>query len=542
VLNLAAVIGRSFTFDLLEASTRMDSERLLDGLEEVEGAGLISSSVQYPEARFRFSHELLRKAVLGDLSAARRQRFHLDVADAMERLYPDRLEDHANDLAFHLWQAGNASDAGRTIGYLAMAARREREQGACDAALGRLKNALELLAGLPHTAARDRRELSLLNDLALAAMAAKGYAAPEVATAYGRGRELCRRVGDSSERFRTLLGLCAFFFVRGDFRAARETAEQALAQARIRADPEFLMRANHVMGCALLYCGEICAARAHLEAGLRLCDPKALGEPTIPYEQDPGIAMRAFLGWALFLLGYPDQALKAAKEALTLAKALSHPMSEAFALSHLVRVHLFRREWPIAHSLAATLIALATDQGLPLFVIGGRMLQTWALAELGRGEEAVRRIRQDWPSWQGTGAGLESLAIVATARVYGESGRIKAALQTIESLTPLTMASGDRLHDAELSRLKGELLLRSGDNLGDSASAERGFLSAIEIARRQQARSAELRASISLARLWRSTGDAGRARQLLSQIYGWFGEGFDTPDLLEARSMLAELC
>jgi adenylate cyclase len=538
-LSTAAAIGRSFTFDLLEAATQVEADALLDHVEEAERAGLISSSLEYREARFRFSHELVRQSVLSNLSAPRLQRLHLRVADGIERVYAGILEDHTSDLAHHLMLAGEAADPARTIASLSAAARHAVRQSAYEDALSHLQNALEVLQRIPESSERNERELGLLNDFAITAMAAKGYSAPEVSAAFGRARTLCRDRMDSSERFRTLLGLCAFYFVRGEFGAAREAAEQALAQAGGTHDPESLMRANHVVGCALLFCGEICSARAHLEQGLALSDPTRVGSLVIPFEQDPRVAMRSFLGWALLLLGYPEQALRLTEEAFTQARELSHHMSVAFALSYLVRLHLFRREWSAAYEQADLLINLATEQGLPLFRVGGRVLQTWALAEQGHADEAVKRIRQDFASWQGVGAGFESLSIVVGARVYGEAGRIDAALRTIESGQARSHACGDHLHDAELSRLKGELLLRSQLTDSNLECAERSFLTAIEIARKQRARLLELRALMSLSRFCNRFGKGPHARQKLAEVYRSFTEGFDTVDLREAQSVLA---
>jgi tetratricopeptide (TPR) repeat protein len=541
MLSSAAVIGRVFSFKLWRAVTGAESDELIDCIEEAERSGLIFSDADSGEERFAFAHELIRQVIIAGTSLPRRQRFHLRVADAIQALFADRLDDHADHLAHHLLAAGDLADPYRTVTWLAVAAKRDRERSAYDMALARLQNGLELIRKGPESAERDERELSLLNDFALAAMAAKGYAAPEVASAYSRAWELCKSESASKERFRTLLGLCAFYFVRADFLASREAAAKALAQAETSGDPAMLGRACHVMGCALEYCGEIRDALAYLEKGLRLCDPEGHAAITILYEHDPRVTIRTAIGWALLLLGYPDRALEVTREALGLARDSSHPFSVAFALSFLVRQHFYRKEWTAGHDRAAELIELGTEQGLPLFVTGSRLLQSWALAEQGHSDEAFARVFQELPSWQSMGSGPESLAIVGGVRIFELANQKAPALQMLLAGMAQCHARGDHLHDAELLRLKGELLLELDANLGGPQAAERCFNDALEIARRQGAKLFELRTAISLSRYWRTQGKTADAQQLLESVYGKFTEGLDLLDLQEAKTLLAEL-
>jgi predicted ATPase len=295
------------------------------------------------------------------------------------------------------------------------------------------------------------------------------------------------------------------------------------------------------MGCALEYSGEIREAVTYLEKGLELCDPEGKEAVTILYEHDPRVTIRTAIGWAQLLLGYPDRAMNITREALTVARESSHPLSIAFALSFIVRQHFYRKEWQAAYDRAAELIELATEQGLPLFVTGPRLLQSWALAEQGRADEAMARMLQELPSWQSMGSGSESLAVVGAVRILALTKRDQLALLTLQSGLELCHSRGDHLHDSELLRLKGDLLLAPGASLGSPQEAEQSFVKAVEIARSQGAKLFELRAAMSLGRYWQTQTKTAEAKRLVADACSAFEESQDISDLHEARKFLAEL-
>jgi predicted ATPase len=375
--------------------------------------------------------------------------------------------------------------------------------------------------------------------------------------AYTRARELCRQVGDTPQLFPVLWGLYLSYLVRGDLQTARELAEQFLGLAQNVQDPELLLWAHYALGATLTWLGEFTLALEHVRQSNALYDPQHHRSHTLLYGQDPGVACLGFTAWGLWFLGYPDQALKKSREALTLARELAHPSTSAYALDWAAMFHQFRGEQQAAQERAETAITVSTEQGLPLWLALGAGVRGWALAERGQGEEGITQIRQSLAAIQAMGGELTrpyQLALLAEAHAKGG--------QTEEGLTVLTEAlvavdnRGECWWAAELYRLKGQLMLQKfqvsgaklqvANSLGSSiqtleSKAEKCFLKAIDIACKQRTKSLELRATMSLSRLWQQQGKKAEARQVLTAVYDWFIEGFDTKDLQEAKALLEEL-
>jgi predicted ATPase len=302
--------------------------------------------------------------------------------------------------------------------------------------------------------------------------------------------------------------------------------------------------------------GELAPSREHNEQAMALYDPQQHHSLAVLYGQDPQVSSLAAAG-TLWQLGYPDQALKRSQEAVTLARALSHPFSLAFALNLAAETHQRLREGQLAQARAEAATTLSTDQGFAHLLLWGNILRGWALAEQGQGEVGVAQIRQGLDAWRAAGAEIERphfLALLAEA--YGKMGQTEEGLTVLAEALTQVEKTGERYYEAELYRLKGELTLQksqasgakfqveSGSGFGvqsPESEAEACFQKAIEIAQRQQAKSWELRAVMSLSRLWQNQGKKDEARQLLAEIYGWFTEGFDTKDLQEAKALLQEL-
>jgi predicted ATPase len=308
----------------------------------------------------------------------------------------------------------------------------------------------------------------------------------------------------------------------------------------------------------LLQQGELPLAREHLEQGIALYNPQQHRSLTFVYGMDIGMTCRIFAAWVLWFLGYPDQALQKSHEAITLAQELSHPYSLSFALNFTADLHQFRREWRLAQERAEAAIALSAEQGFAQTLSRAAILRGWALAEQEQGEEGIAQIRQGLPAWRATGAELErTYFLTLLAEAYGKTGQVEEGLTTLAEALDAVARTGERMYEAELYRLKGQLTLQKFQVSGSTfqvtnphtltpnpqaeAEAEACFLKAIAIARQQQARSLELRAVMSLARLWQQQGKQAEAHHLLTEIYGWFTEGFDTKDLQEAKALLEEL-
>jgi predicted ATPase len=311
-----------------------------------------------------------------------------------------------------------------------------------------------------------------------------------------------------------------------------------------------------MLGDTLFWLGELASARAHLEQGLALYNPQQHRSDVFLYGYDPGVFGLSYTALVLWFLGYPDQALKRNHEALALAQELSHPVSLASALVFAARLHQYRREVQLTQERAEAFVALSIERGFALWVVWGTLLQGWALVEQGEEEEGIAQIRQGLAAYQAMGAGLgrsDFLALLAEA--YGKVGQAEEGLSVLTEALAVVDKTGEHFYEADLYRLRGELTLQRFQVLGsefhvtDSRSpmpdvqgeAEACFLKAIEIAQCQQAKSLELRAVMSLSRLWQSQGKKAEARQMLAEIYGWFTEGFDTKDLQEAQTLLAEL-
>ena len=415
-------------------------------------------------------------------------------------------------------------------------------------AISHLTRGLELLKTLPDSPEHARRELALQIDLGVPLRATKGFASPEAGRAYARALELCQRVGETSQLVPVLRGLWEFHELRAEYRTAREMGEQLLDLAQRTHDPGLLLVAHNVLGDTLFWLGEFAASRSHLEQGVALYDVQQHQSHTSLYGYDAGVACLSFGAWALWFLGYPDQARRRAEDALGMARELAHPFSFAFALEFAAYLHHYRREYPLARELATEVMKVSTEQGVPIWLGMGTVIQAWALAKEGRGMEGLAQIRQGLVYWRATGHELERphfLGLLAEAHeAVDQPGEGLDALAEARATADKT---GEAFWDAEIYRLHGELSLRiAATKTGTTGaegrvSPEESFLKAIEIARRQQAKSLELRAVMSLSRLWQRQGRKDEARQMLAATYGWFTEGHDTPDLREAKALLEEL-
>jgi predicted ATPase len=447
-------------------------------------------------------------------------------------------------LAHHYTEAGVLVQA---IPYWQQAGQRAIERSANLEAVVHLTRGLEGLATLPATPERAQQELVMRTTLGPALLATKGQASPEVFHAYTRARELCQQVGDTPQLFQVLRGLWFFSLMRMELRTARELGEHLLTLAQQVGDAALLLEAHYALGNTLNYLGEFAAAQAHFAQGVALYDPLQHRSNALRYGMDPGVNCRAYAALTLWWLGYQDQALQRSHEALTLARELAHPLSLAIALFFAAWLHHFRREWLRTHERAEAAIALSAEQGFALFVAGGTIFRGCALAEgnpePGTGqrhvEEGMAQMQQGLAAWRATGAEvLRPYGLALLARASAKLGQPEAGLTLLAEALAVTNNTGERRWDAELHRLKGELLLAGAAE--HAAEAETCFRQALDVARRQQAKSWELRAAMSISRLWQRQGKRTEARELLAPIYGWFTEGFDTTDLQEAKALLEE--
>jgi predicted ATPase len=349
-------------------------------------------------------------------------------------------------------------------------------------------------------------------------------------------------VGETPQLFPVLFGLWRFHFLRGELPMARELAEQVFRLARSIPDPAFLVWPHAALGLTLCHLGELTPALTHLGQGIALYDPQKHRPDRLQVSgQDPKVTCLSYAARILWHLGYPAQARQRIEEALTLAQELSHPFSSAFALNFAAALHQLLREVPAVQKKTAAVLALAREQGFPFWVAWGTIQQGWAVAEQGQVQEGITQMSQGLATVRATGAELNrayGLAWLATA--YRKRGQIEEGLTVLAEGLEVVQKTSDCFYAVELHRLKGELLLQSSAP-ESRAEAEQCFHKAVKIARKQQAKSLELRAVMSLSRLWNHQGKTAEAHQLLAEIYGWFTEGFDTKDLQEAQALLDEL-
>ena len=535
-LGTAAVIGRSFTFELLAASTQVDPNSLLDCVEEAERAGLISSTVQYPEARFRFSHELIRQAVISRVSVARRQRLHLSVAAAIEGLHANTLEDVANELAHHLLQAGTSADGSKTARFLEMAAKRLLEQGAYDDGIRHLYNALELIERFTPGAERDRQELLVQLVLGRSLANAKGWAAAQLEPVYARARELCAQIRDPALAFRTLYGQWLMRYWRQELNTALEVADELLAAAEEMKDPAMLLCGNHACGVTLLYLGELASANEHLEKALAAFDLRQALSAGLEASR---LGSFFALHFALYGLGYPDRAWAKSRQMLELAQRSSVPFVLANASCYAALHNLMRGDGTAAQKSAEEAMALTEQMGLVSLSASATIWHGASLIAQGHCEEGIAGMRRGFSAMRATGGTPQAYFLCLLASGLGRIRRLQEGLEVVEEGLASVAKTGEQFGSPYLHHVKGELLLVQ--NSWDGAEGERCFRTAIEIARRQSARAPELRATTSLARLLAKQSRRDEARTMLAEIYGWFTEGFDTPDLKDAKTLLDKL-
>jgi adenylate cyclase len=334
--------------------------------------------------------------------------------------------------------------------------------------------------------------------------------------------------------------------------------KQLLHLAQSAQDPALLLEAHLALGYTLFHLGELVSARAHLEQTIALYDPEQHRSHAVLYGRDPGVWSRQYAALARWLLGFPDQALKGSRDALTLAHESARLYSLAFALTLAAVLHQYRREEHAACEQAEATMTLSTEQGFPFWLAMGTIVHGWALAEQGQAEEGIAQMQQSMTAFRAIGTELARPHFLALlTEGYKEMGRVEEGLSALAEALAVVDKTGERWYEVELYRLKGELTLQQwkvesqkskvpnpqplAPSTQVEGEAEKCFLKAIEIAQKQQAKSLELRATVSLARLWQSQGKRHAARDMLSVIYNWFTEGVDTADLKEAKALLEDL-
>jgi predicted ATPase len=537
VAQYAAVIGRQFPYALLQAVSQLDEAILQHELGRLVEAEIVYQRGVPPQATYTFKHALIQDAAYQSLLKSTRQQYHQRIAQVLEAQFPETAETEPELVAHHYTEAGLTEQA---VSYWHKAGQRASERSAHVEAISHLTKGLELLKILPETPQRLQRELDVLIALGASLLAVKGYAAGAVRETYTYARQLCQHLEDPYQLFPVLRGLHMYYHVRAELQTAHTLGEQLLTLAQQVQDTAMLVAAHRALGTTLAFVGMPASAHTHLTQGMVQYDLQQHRAYAWLYGEDAGVFCRSQGARTLWHLGYPDQALAWNEAAVMLAQQIAHPFSLSFALSAAAMFHQFRREVRLTHKRAEAAINLAQEQGFPFWLALDTILRGWTLAQRGEAQEGIEQMSQGLTAWRATGAELlRPYFLALLADVHGTLGEPEAGLTVVTEALTLMDTTGERWYEPELHHLQGELLLQqSSDN---HPEAESCFQQAICIAQHQQAKSWELRAATSLARLWQQQGKHQEAYDLLAPIYGWFTEGFDTADLQEAKALLDAL-
>ncbi|HUC51931.1 MAG TPA: AAA family ATPase [Xanthobacteraceae bacterium] len=535
--QIAAVIGREFSYDLLTVASRTDETDLRSTLSRLEAADIIYRTGVLPSVRFAFKHALLRDAVYNSLLRGRRQEIHADIAAMLENHFRDLAENRPEILAYHYGEAGNnqrASRCWRDAGRHALASSANVE------AISHFRNALQCLSTLPDTPERTREEIEIQLALGIPVIAVQGYAAAQAREAFERARALCLDADNSREYFQALFGLWGHAWMGAKNDEALAMANEFLSRARTSSDGILLMVGHRMMGSTLLTIGEFPASQRHFEESIALSKGGAKRPLYDRYMVEPQVASLLLLSWDLWFLGHAEQALARVSEALALAQDFAHPYSIAFAHYMTSVVHLLRGDPARALQSAEQSLETSREQRFALYELLSTISRGRALAELGQLREAIAEIQRGLAEGRRAGVGFMLPMMHGwLADAHARTGDNETALSIVEqTLDEIGDATG-RSWEAELQRQRADILLSLDPS--KAAEAESYLQSAIEIARRQSAKTLELRAATGLAELWRRQRRINEAHDLLEPIYRWFEEGADTVDLKRARDVLQML-
>jgi len=549
VLTVASVEGEEFTSDVVAMVKKEEVREIihllsseLDKRHHLVSAKGIRRMDGQRLSIYTFQHILFQRYLYNSLDEVERSHLHEEVGTALETLYGEQSEEIAVHLVRHFQEAGLVAKA---IDYLHKAGNKAVKLSANEEAISHFSKGLELLKTLPDSPERIQQELTLLLALGSPLLAAKGYASPELGRAYARAGELCKQIDESPQLFQALALLCWFYLSRAELKKAYKLGEQLISLSQRLQDPILVAVANWTLGLCLLYLGEFSSARAPLEQVVKFYDPQQHSFLAFIFGQDAGVSCLAWLGWALWFLGYPDQALKRCKEALVLAKKLNHPFTLAFA--HGIAGWYFyslTHEFQAAKEHSEAIIKLGKKEGFGLMQALEPFLRGVERSTEGNVEEGIKLMRQGLAAYRAIGTEMQLPHFFGIlGELCEKTGEVKEGFRAVTEALAAVNKSGERYYEAELFRIKGELVLKKArvEDKTKQEEAEECFRQAIDISRRQKAKSWELRAVMSLCRMLYKQGKKSKARQLLDDIYSWFTEGFDSPDLKEAKTLLDEM-
>jgi class 3 adenylate cyclase/predicted ATPase len=535
VAQIGAAIGREFSYALLRAVSGLPEDELRASLARLVASELVFQRGTPPDAVYTFKHALVQDAAHGSLLRSSRQQLHAQIAEVLETHSPELTDSQPELFAQHYAEAGLVE---ASVTYWGKAGHSSVARWAMVEAAAQFQKGLDQLSLLPDDPKRQRHELQLRSALGGVLQAVKGFAAPETGLAYARARELWELLGSPSESLQVPFGQSRYHTYRGELDRAQSLDEDLLHLSRQRYNSGGLILGYLASGRNLMFAGRFAPSRSHLEEVLALYDPIS-HDPLIHQAGiHPHVNSQALLGNALFCLGFPDQALARNNAAIAEARRLAHPPSLAASLNIGTRLLWLAGDDVALDEPASQLVAVATEQGFPFWVAMGTIYRGWIKVKNGDVAEGISLLRSGSTAYRATGAELwvpYHIALLASACEI--AGQIEEAVTLLDEALQIVESTGERWFATELNRHKGQLLLRQGN----SEAAEELYRKALSIAREQEAKLWELRAAVSLARLRRDQGRHAEARDLLAPVYGWFTEGFDTPDLKDSKALLDEL-
>ncbi|MGE0683185.1 MAG: hypothetical protein AB7P69_20080, partial [Candidatus Binatia bacterium] len=534
--QLAAVVGREFSYELLQALVA-DESSLLEGLQQLIDAELVYQRGAPPAARYFFKHALVQDAAYQSLLKSKRKHLHTQIAQVLEERFPEIVATHPELMAHHYTQAERPHTA---IHYWREAGMRASARAAHAEAIQHFTAVLNLLPQLPEEIERDRIELAVQVQLSLSLAARKGYAAPEVEQTYIRARELCVRLGESADLFPVVRGLCTFYIVRDEQKTARELAEQCLRLAQATRNERYLIEGYNALGYVACYQGELETAKTALQEGVILYNRYGGGQLSFLTPQDSGVACLSLLALVWWLQGETEQALRCIHDARVLAQQLKQPFNVTYVYAYEAMLRQLLRQPVEAAASARAVIHISEEHGFDVWLGAGVLHLGIAKGGLGEHEEGITLIRQTLAAWRAGGAELlRPYFLAGLVETYLAAGQYEEALLAVSEALAHVERYGERFYESALYRLRGEArLARAAEAWGE---AEADFQSAIAIACAQKAKALELRATISLSRCWCVRGKQDDARRLLHGIISQFPQGENSPDLRAARGLLAEL-
>jgi predicted ATPase len=535
VAQIGAAIGREFSYELVVSVSELAEERFQDALQRLVDAGLVFRRGAPSTAKYLFKHALVQEAAYGTLLRRTRRQLHARIAASLENLSPELIDTQPELFAQHYGEAGLVE---KSVTCWGKAGRRSAARSAMAEAAAQLQKGLNQLAMLPDSPERRLQELEFYSALGAALLAVKGQAASETGRVYALALSLWEQLGSPSEFVHLLWGQSTHHAHRGELDLALHLEEDLLRLSHKRNDSGGLVLGHASSGRTLLFAARFAPSRSHSEQALALYDPTSHRPLVRQLGFHPHVSSRAYLGIALLCLGFPDQALAQSIAAITEARRLAHPTSLAVSLT-LGALPL----WLVGDNAAlgkraAELVAVATEQGFALWGAQGTIYRGWVKVEQGDVTEGISLLRSGASAYRATGAVLlNAYYNTLLARACEIAGQVEEGLTLLDEALQIVERTEERWFTAELNRHKGRLLLRQGR----SEAAEELYRQALRIAEEQGAKLWELRAAASLARLRRDQGREAEARDLLAPVYGWFTEGFDTPDLKEVKALLDEL-